>query len=70
MKEPPTNISVWTRGRFLMIVAALFALQIGLIALFGAPRCAHQQHASGSDSVSRYSLDDESGGIDAHVFCQ
>jgi hypothetical protein len=36
MKEPPKSNSVWTRGRFFMIVAALFALQIGLIALFGA----------------------------------
>ena len=36
MNETAENVSVWTGGRFIMVVAALFALQIGLIALFGA----------------------------------
>lgn len=36
MNETVENVSVWTGGRFIMIVAALFVLQIGLIALFGA----------------------------------
>ncbi|HEY3853975.1 MAG TPA: hypothetical protein VGO67_06250 [Verrucomicrobiae bacterium] len=36
MSEAAKSVSVWTNGRFIMVVAALFALQVGLIALFGA----------------------------------
>jgi hypothetical protein len=36
MKGPAPEFSVWTRGRFLGVVGCLFALQAGLIALFGA----------------------------------
>jgi hypothetical protein len=36
MNQPDQQFQVWTRGRFLAIVGCLFALQIGLIALFGA----------------------------------
>ena len=36
MNKTADSVSGWPRGRFFMVVAALFALQIGLIALFGA----------------------------------
>jgi hypothetical protein len=36
MKVLPPECFVWTRGRFLGVVGGLFALQIGLILLFGA----------------------------------
>jgi hypothetical protein len=36
MNEGAKSVSAWTGGRFIMVVTALFALQVGLIALFGA----------------------------------
>jgi hypothetical protein len=36
MKGPAQEFSVWTRGRFLGAVGSLFALQAGLVGLFGA----------------------------------
>jgi hypothetical protein len=36
MNPPDQEFLVWTRGRFLAVVGGLFALQIGLIVLFGA----------------------------------
>ncbi len=36
MKGHPQEYLVWTRGRFFWVVGSLFALQVGLIALFGA----------------------------------
>ncbi len=36
MNDPAQEFSVWTRGRLLAVMGGFFALQVGLIALFGA----------------------------------